>query len=100
MLSIKTTLFALLLSLLSALSFAAVNINTATEAELTALPGIGAGKAKAIVEYRQKNGPFKSVDELTKVPGIKEKTLEKFKGEVTLSGVAQKAAKPLIPAKK
>ncbi|KPN72773.1 helix-hairpin-helix domain-containing protein, partial [Neisseria sp. 74A18] len=56
--------------LLSALSLAAVNINTATEEELKALPGIGPSKAAAIVAYRQHNGQFKSVDDLKNVKGI------------------------------
>ena len=46
---------------------AKVNINSADEAELMSVKGIGKAKAKAIVEYRQKNGPFKSVDDLTKI---------------------------------
>jgi DNA uptake protein ComE-like DNA-binding protein len=43
---------------------AVVNINTATAAELDALPGIGAKTAARIVEYRQKNGAFKKVEEI------------------------------------
>ncbi|OSI13890.1 ComEA family DNA-binding protein, partial [Neisseria dumasiana] len=61
--------------LLSALSLAAVNINTATEEELKALPGIGPSKAAAIVAYRQHNGQFKSVDDLKNVKGIGEGVL-------------------------
>ena len=49
---------------LCSILLAAVNINTASSAELEALPGIGPAKAKSIVEYRQKNGAFKSVEEL------------------------------------
>lgn len=63
---------------------AKVNINSADEAELMAVKGIGKAKAKAIIEYRQKNGPFKSVDDLTKVKGIKEKSLQKFKNQLTI----------------
>ena len=47
-----------------------VNINTASEAELDALPGVGPGLARRIVEYRRQNGPFQSVDDLQNVPGI------------------------------
>ena len=51
---------------------ALVNINTADETQLTALQGIGPTKAKAITQYRQEHGPFKSVDDLKKVSGIGE----------------------------
>ena len=61
-----------------------VNINTADEAGLMAIKGIGKTKAKAIIEYRQKNGPFTSVDELTKIKGIKEKSLQKVKDQLTV----------------
>ena len=70
----------------AAASFAGakVNINTADEVGLTSVKGIGKAKAKAIIEYRQKNGPFKSVDELTKIKGIKEKSLQKLKDQLTI----------------
>ncbi|GAB3373879.1 ComEA family DNA-binding protein [Azotobacter armeniacus] len=55
-----------------------VDLNTADAATLEReLLGIGAGKAKAIVDYRQANGPFASVDELLEVKGIGTATLEK-----------------------
>lgn len=54
-----------------------VNINTATEGELASLDGIGSKKAQAIILYREMFGPFTKVDELTRVKGIGEKTLEK-----------------------
>jgi len=61
-----------------------VNLNTADEATLTSLKGIGAVKAKAIIAYRQQNGPFKSVDDLKKVPGIGDKLLAQLKDQVTV----------------
>ena len=61
-----------------------LNINTASAAELTELKGIGKGKAKAIVEYRTQNGPFTSVDDLTKVKGIGKKTVAKFRDQITV----------------
>ena len=75
---------------------AAVNINTASSAELEALPGIGPAKAKAIVEYRQKNGAFKSVEELKNVKGIGDAVLNKLKAEATVSPAAPKVAQPAV----
>jgi len=63
----------------------AVNINTATQSELIALPGIGASKARSIIAYRQANGEFKNVDELVNVKGIGQKTLMKLKPYVFTS---------------
>jgi competence protein ComEA len=56
-----------------------VNINTADKATLTLLPGVGPVTAEAILAYRQANGDFKSIDDLTKVKGIGEKSLAKLK---------------------
>lgn len=61
-----------------------ININTASVSELMTLDGIGEVKAKAIVEYRQVNGYFKSVDDLILVSGIGEKTLEKNRDRITV----------------
>ncbi len=61
-----------------------VSINTATLSQLTTLPGIGATYAQRIIEYRETNGDFTSVDELVKVKGIGEKTLEKIKPFIKL----------------
>jgi competence protein ComEA len=63
---------------------APVNINTADEAQLTALQGIGPTKAKAITQYRKDHGPFKSVDDLKKVSGIGEQTLAALKPFITV----------------
>jgi competence protein ComEA len=95
----------ILLVLLAALSltfgsisvFAATDLNTATLAELQKVNGIGPKKAEAIIEYRKKT-PFKSVDELDKVPGFGKATMEKVKKDLTVSGdskakVAKNAAK-------
>lgn len=56
-----------------------ININLATESELTTLPGIGPSKALAIISYREENGRFQSVEDLKNVSGIGEKTFEKLK---------------------
>src|SRR5262245_55347002 len=69
---------------LKAPSTAVVNINTASAAELDALPGIGAKTAARIVEYRQKNGPFKKVEELMNVRGVGEKNFLKLKSQITV----------------
>jgi len=69
-----------------------VNINTASAAELGELKGIGDAKAKEILEYREKNGPFKSVDDLRQVHGIGNKLLESLRPHVTVSSAAQPAA--------
>lgn len=57
-----------------------INLNTATEAELLRLPGIGPAKARAIVAYRQSRGSFASVEEVLRVPGIGPATLAGFAG--------------------
>ena len=77
------------------LAFAAVNLNTATVDELDAVKGIGPSKAKAIVDYRSKNGPFKSVDDLKGVKGFGDKSVDKIRGELTVGDAAATAsAKP------
>lgn len=61
-----------------------VNINTASEHFLQRLPGIGPAAANAIAEYREANGGFKSTEELVKVGGIGEKTLEMIRSRITI----------------
>ena len=73
-----------------------VNINTADAAVLAkALNGIGPAKAKAIVSYRDKNGPFKTVDQLAMVEGITQKLIDKNRADIKLG--AEKAG-PAAPA--
>lgn len=66
-------------------SGALVNINTATESELSSISGIGAGKAAAIVRFRQENGAFASIEDIMKVSGIKQGTFEKIKDKITVN---------------
>ena len=62
-----------------------ININSAEGWLLEALPGIGPTKSKAIIDYREKNGFFHSVDELIKVEGISSTLLEQIKPFITIS---------------
>ncbi len=62
-----------------------VNLNAAGEAELQTLPGIGPVLAERIVRYREENGPFATVDDLTGVKGIGEKKLEALRPYVTIN---------------
>ncbi|MDO5568656.1 MAG: ComEA family DNA-binding protein [bacterium] len=62
----------------------AVSLNTATSEQLQTVPGIGQAKAEAIIAYREKNGGFKSIEELLEVDGIAQSTYEKIKIYFTL----------------
>lgn len=62
-----------------------VNINTAPAEQLERLPGVGAKTAARIVEYRQKNGGFKKIEELMNVRGIGEKVFLRMKNQLTVS---------------
>jgi competence protein ComEA len=68
------------------MALAVVNINSASEKQLAELDGIGPVKAKAIVDYRKKNGPFKSTEDIKKVDGVGDATYGKIKGDLVLSG--------------
>lgn len=70
----------------TSMAFAAVNLNTATKDELDAVKGIGPAKAQAIIDYRTKNGPFKSVDDLKNVNGFGDKTVAKMRSDLSVSG--------------
>src|SRR5207247_3429833 len=70
-----------------------VNINSASAADFEALPGIGAKTAARIVEYRQKNGPFKKVEALMNVQGVGEKNFFKLKKQITVAVTKADCAK-------
>ncbi|WP_409509004.1 helix-hairpin-helix domain-containing protein [Bacillus spizizenii] len=63
---------------------ALVNINTATLEELQGISGMGPSKAEAIIAYREENGRFQTIEDITKVSGIGEKSFEKIKSSITV----------------
>ena len=80
-------------------SLAAVNINTASQAELESLQGIGPAKAKAIIEHREKAGAFTTVDDLAKVSGIGSGIIKQLRDSVTVEVVpAQNSESQTQPA--
>ncbi|NJD89654.1 MAG: helix-hairpin-helix domain-containing protein, partial [Betaproteobacteria bacterium] len=81
----------LLLALLAyaGIALAAVNINSATKEQLESLDGIGPVKAQAIIDYRKKNGPFKSLEDVKKVDGIGDATFDKIRKDISLSGTTK-----------
>lgn len=91
---LKGMLAAALLSLSSLAWAATIDVNTADAKALETLNGVGPAKAAAIVDYRSKNGPFKSVEDLEKVPGIGSATIAKNRDSLAVGGKAAAAAKP------
>lgn len=61
-----------------------ISLNSASKDELMTLSGIGESKALLIIEYREKNGPFKSIEELKNISGIGDSLFEKIKENITL----------------
>ena len=83
----KSFLLALLMWFaICGVAIAAVNINTATKEELTTLKGIGDKRAQDIIDYRTKNGPFKTIDDLEKVPGIGPGTMKQIRSQLSTTG--------------
>lgn len=80
------------LLIVSMASFAGqVDVNTADAETISAeLNGIGLSKARAIVEYREKHGPFRSVDDLSLVKGIGERTVERNRADIKVSATRKK----------
>lgn len=71
---------------------APVNLNAASLAQLQSLPGVGPSTAQRILDYRQKNGAFKKIEELMNVKGLGEKSFLKLKPLITVSGEKSLAA--------
>ncbi|OIS67462.1 competence protein ComE [Bacillus subtilis] len=61
-----------------------VNINTATLEQLQGISGVGPSKAEAIIAYREENGRFQTIEDITKVSGIGEKSFEKIKSSISV----------------
>jgi len=61
-----------------------VNINTASKEELMTLNGIGEAKALSIIEYRDTNGVFRSIEDIMKIPGIKDGVFQKIKDQISI----------------
>jgi competence protein ComEA len=70
-----------------------VNLNTATVTQIASLPGIGEKTAERIIEYREKNGGFKKVEELMNVKGIGEKSFLKLKALITVTDTSKQATR-------
>jgi competence protein ComEA len=70
---------------------AVINLNAASAQQLEQLPGVGARMAARIVEYRQKNGPFKKIEDLMNIRGIGEKNFLKLKPLITVGGAPASA---------
>jgi competence protein ComEA len=69
-----------------------VNVNSATAAQFEALPGIGPSMAQRIVSYREKNGPFKKLEDLMNVQGIGEKSFLKLRPYLSVGAQADARA--------
>ena len=89
----KALLFFIALFAFISTAYAAVNVNTATQAELETLHGIGPAKARAIIDYRKKKGPFKTPGDLEKVKGIGPATMKRLRPEITVGDIPKSARK-------
>lgn len=79
---------------LTSVAFAAIDINTASEKDLSAVKGVGPTKAKSIVQYRMEHGNFKNIKGLEKVPGFSAKTVAKLSKDLTVSESATPTPAP------
>ncbi len=86
----KKLISILVASLFAFPAISAVNVNTATQSQLEAIKGVGPAKAKAIIDYREANGGFKSLSDLDKVKGFGKATIDKLKDELIVETVVPK----------
>ncbi|MBU0601715.1 MAG: helix-hairpin-helix domain-containing protein [Gammaproteobacteria bacterium] len=89
---------ALLCAIYATLAVAALDLNSASVAELDALPGVGPSRAQAIVDYRAAHGPFRALDELARVKGIGDKTLAELRPLLTVVQEERTSAAPAVVA--
>ena len=82
---------------LAAAGQATVNINTAGVEQLMLLPRVGPSVAQRIVDFREANGRFKTVDDLMLVQGIGEKTFELIRPHITIDGETTLTEKVVVP---
>ena len=94
----KRLLAATAMALFSASALATVNVNTAQQSELQGVKGLDKQKAKAIIEYRAQNGPFGSLDDLEKIPGMSREVVARLGPELAVTGDAYTPTKT-APAK-
>lgn len=91
-------IFCLLLAFTAGAWAEMIDLNTATAEQLATLKDIGKVKAEAIVKDRDKNGPFKSVEDLARVKGIKAATIKKNLDKMSVGAAEAPAAAPVPPA--
>jgi competence protein ComEA len=78
-------------------ALAQININTASEAELDSLKGIGKARAEAIIKYRSEHGPFKSVNDLKNIPNFPDNLVSKLRGQITVGGATRSSSAAEAP---